>query len=93
MEAPDGVQQDLERYNRDLDYYIAHYAELLQAYPESWVAIYGERVAGTDPDHGRLVQDLRRRGIPPNYSFIEYVSAEPVDFFLGGLVLGEELLA
>jgi hypothetical protein len=86
MEAIDGVQQDLERYNRALDYYIAHYEEPLQAYPESWVAIYGERVVGADPDHGHLVQDLRRRGIPPNYSFIEFVSAEPIEFVLGDLL-------
>jgi hypothetical protein len=92
METMDAVLRDLEHYNRDLDYYVAHYDELLRRYPEHWVGIYGEQVAGADPDFDRLLADLQQRGIPPSCSFIEYLSSEPIEFLFSELILGDELL-
>lgn len=68
------VQQELERYERDAEYFEEHREELLQRYPERWVAIYNQRVVGAARDPKRLRRQVERQGIPPGDSFWEYVT-------------------
>ena len=58
------VQVELERFKGDSSYYEAHHQELLEKYPEQWVAIYNEQVVGASPDYEQLLGDLEERGIP-----------------------------
>jgi hypothetical protein len=70
------VQDELERFKQDTSYYEAHYQELLEEYPEQWVAIYDQQVVGVAKDLKRLVARLQRKGIPPGRAFVEYVTAK-----------------
>ena len=58
------VQQDLDRYRADALYLEEHREELLEQYPERWVAIYNLQVVGAAKDPRRLVKQLDRKGIP-----------------------------
>jgi hypothetical protein len=73
QEGPEG---SLARFQRDIDYYESHYDELLQQFPEQWVAIYKQRVVGSDDDLDRLLQQLKQEGIPIEKALIEDVTAE-----------------
>jgi hypothetical protein len=87
MEITDADLRAQEHYRRDVDYAIVHYEELLQRYPEHWVAIYGEQVVGAEPDFDRLLENLDRKRIPTNHTFVKYLSAEPIEFILGDALL------
>ena len=68
------VQQELERFNEDMAYFDAHRQEILDQYPERWVAIYDSRVVGTAKNLPRLMAQLERQGIPTGQAFVEYVT-------------------
>jgi hypothetical protein len=68
------VQEDLERFGRDAEYFDQHRQELLEEYREQWVAIYHQQVVGAAEDPQRLIEQLERKGIPPGQVFREYVT-------------------
>ena len=68
------IQEDLERFGRDVEYFDQHRQELLQQYPDQWVAVYHQQVVGAAKDPKRLVKQLERKGIPPGRVFHEYVT-------------------
>ena len=70
------IQADLERFNRDAAFYEAHREELLQQYPERWVAVYNQEIVVTAKDLEQLVVQLQRKGIPRGRAFVEYVTAK-----------------
>ena len=70
------AQQELERFTQDMLYFDQHRQELLQQYPERWVAIYNQQVVGAAKDLKRLIKQLERKGIPPSQVFREYLTEE-----------------
>ncbi|GEM_PF-1130081 len=68
------IQLRLQRFQRDIDYYKAHYDELLEQYAEQWVAIFQEKVLGASPDLEALLNDLKQRGFPVGSVLIEYLT-------------------
>ena len=68
------VQAEMERFKRDTQYCEGHYEELLEQYPEQWVAIYDEQVVGAGPDARQLLVELKQRGIPIGQTFFEYMT-------------------
>ncbi len=66
------IQAELAHFHRDVEYGQAHYDELLEKYPEQWVAIYGEAVVGAGPDRRQLGDALRKQGIPPEHTYFEF---------------------
>lgn len=68
------VQQELEQYRSDAQYLEEHRAELLEQYPERWVAIYNQQVVGAAKDAKRLKRQLERKGIKPSRVFREYLT-------------------
>ena len=74
MQARQEIQQDLERYRQDALYFEAHRQELVDQYPERWVAIYRQQVVGAAKDLGRLIRQLERKGIPRGRAFVEFAT-------------------
>lgn len=66
------IREELTRFHRNVEYGQAHYCELLERYPEQWVAIYDEEVVGTGPDKQQLINELRQRGVPPEHTFFDF---------------------
>lgn len=69
------VQEELERFTRDMLYFDQHRQELLQQHPERWIAIYHQEVVGAAKELRRLIRQLERKGIPPGQVFREYLTA------------------
>lgn len=70
------VQQELERYRNDALYFEEHRQELLERYPEQWVAVYNREVAGTAKRLPQLLRQLEKHGLPRADVFIEHISAK-----------------
>lgn len=78
----DSVFQRLQRFQRDIDYYESHRAELLDRYPEQWVVIFNEQVAGTDHDVERLLARLEEQGTPLESALIKRLTTKEELFIL-----------
>jgi hypothetical protein len=70
------MQAELQRCKRDTAYYEAHQEELLEQYPEQWVAIYDERVVGADADLYHLLSTIKEQGFSPGQALVEYVTSK-----------------
>ena len=68
------VQQELDRSRADALYLEEHREELLEQYPERWVAIHNRRVVGAAKDPRRLVKQLERKGILPGDTYWQYLT-------------------
>ena len=69
-------EESLARFQQDVDYYESCYEELLQQFPEQWVAILNQTVVGSDTDLDRPLSRLNSEGIPIERALIEHVTAE-----------------
>ena len=54
----------IDDHGRDVEYYEAHYLELLAQYPDQWIAIINQEVVGAADDAFELVAELKAGGIP-----------------------------
>jgi hypothetical protein len=68
------VQAELQRFKKDTAYYEAHHDELLEKYPEQWVAIYNQKVVGASPDYEQLLNDLQAKGYSVGHVFVHYLT-------------------
>ncbi len=68
------VQQELERFTADAQYFDRHRQELLAQYPERWVAVYQQEVVGAARDLKRLIAQLERKGIPPAQAYRAFLT-------------------
>jgi hypothetical protein len=68
------IQRDLERYRKDALYFDRHREELLQRYPDRWVAIYNQEVVGTAKDLERLIHQLEKKGLSPGQVYRGHLS-------------------
>ena len=70
------MQQELERFTLDAQYFDHHRQDLQERYPERWVAIYQQQVVGDAKDLKRLVAQLERWGIPRGAAFVDYATEQ-----------------
>jgi hypothetical protein len=68
------AQRELERFRDDALYVDEHRDELLQRYPESWVAVLHRQVVADDRDPKRLLKKLEKKGIAPGRVYRAHLS-------------------
>lgn len=68
-----------ERFYKDLEFYEAYYEELLEQYPEQWIAILGQKVVASSHDEFDLVDQLKTGGPPPGgeVELIRHMNGNP----------------
>lgn len=69
-------QTILENFQRDIEYAEAHREELLEQYPEQWVAILDQQVVGAKPDVYQLVDELKEWGIPTERVVLRHLTRQ-----------------
>lgn len=67
---------ELERFKRDTAYYEQHREELLEQYPEQWVAIFNQQVVGAAPEYEQLLDHLQARGVPVGQALVEHLTSK-----------------
>jgi hypothetical protein len=70
------AQPELDRFTQDALYLDRRRQELLERYPDQWVAIYQQTVVGAAKNPERLVRQLERKGIPSGQTYWEYLSTK-----------------
>ena len=75
-------QANLERYHKDVLWFDAHLEELHAKFPDHWIGVYKEQMAGASPDLDELLVDLKARGYPLNIMFFDFVHSEPQSWVL-----------
>lgn len=60
------IEQELERFRQDALYVDEHWQDLLERYPEQWIAVYHKQVVCASKDPKHLIGQLKRKGIPPS---------------------------
>lgn len=68
--------------NPNAEYYEAHYDELLEQYPERWVAIYNQEVVGTASDARKLLTRLKQERLPLRKVLVKHLTREEEVFIL-----------
>ena len=61
-----------------------HYRDLLQQYPDMFVAIFQEQLVGAATTAGKLAEQLREDSVPAGRSYWRFLSSEPIDLALPG---------
>ncbi len=64
------------------DFIYSHREELLQQYPDQWIAVYRKDIIGNDKDLLRLVRKLRTSGVPLRHIALEMLSREEIPLAL-----------
>ena len=57
-------QVRIEEHGRDVEYYEAHYVELLAQYPDQWIAILDRKVVGASDDAFKLMAQSKPTASP-----------------------------
>jgi len=76
------VMEDFARHKRDVDFFQYHYQELLEKYPDKWVAVYNAEVVGTNKDFIALLDCLKEKKIPTNETIIYFMDTRPKPLIL-----------
>jgi hypothetical protein len=77
------LDQELERFERDMAWIYVHYQELKREHPNEYVAVYRGEVVGHSPDVDGLVHELRERyGDKAGEIAVKFVYAEPPKMIL-----------
>ena len=65
-------------YNKNRKFILDHHDELMEKYPEHWIAVIDNKVVAADPDPWRFMDMLREIGPPPkgqpDYMVIELLT-------------------
>ncbi len=72
----------MERRAADRAYLDEHWIELLQEYPESWVAVHNKAVVRVERDLEKLIEDLKETGVDLRSVVIDYLSTRPLQMLL-----------
>ncbi len=71
--APTGFKE----HYQDIEFYEAHYQELLTQYPDQWIAILDQQVVGASEDAFDLLGQLKARGVPTHRILTRHMTEEP----------------
>lgn len=64
------------------DFIYAHRDELIQQYPNQWIAVHEKDIVGHDKDLLNLVRNLRASGTPLKHIALEMLSREEIPLAL-----------
>ena len=70
------TQVRTEGHTRDVEYYEAHYPELLAQYADQWIAILDGKVVGASEDAFKLMAQLEGDGVPANQVLRRHMTRE-----------------
>jgi hypothetical protein len=68
------LEKEIERFRKDGEYLEEHRKELLEQYPEQWVAIFNGEVVAAAEDHEELLDQLEANRIPVGQARREYLT-------------------
>jgi len=71
------IREGLAQFNKDHNWLSEYHAELLEKYPDQWVAVFKEKIVGAGPDLNQIIEDLRGQGIDTGRVAISLIETNP----------------
>lgn len=65
-------------HRKDTHWFNRHNMELMQQYPEQWIAVHGQKVVGAAPELCDLMAQLKEKGIAEEVIFLEYMTKDEI---------------
>ena len=75
-------QVEFDQFQKDIEYSETHREELLNQYPEQWIAVLKRKVVGHASDVYELLDELRERGIPTERVVLRHLTRQEELFIL-----------
>ena len=69
-------QAEMAQFEKDISYAENHHEELLNQYPEQWIAILGQQVVGASTEAYQLIADLKKKGIPTEWVVVRHLTQQ-----------------
>ena len=66
-----------EAADAELNFWRDHYADLVQQYPDQFVAVRDGTVVARNPDLLQVVQSLKHQGIDPTRVWLRFLTTDP----------------
>ena len=70
------VVAGLAQFQKEIDFYEAHYKEFLEKYPDQWVGILDEKLMGVAETRAELRAKFKAEGVPMNFMFVKRLTAK-----------------
>ena len=65
---------EYKQFVKDHEYFAKHWDALKAKYADCYVAVFKGRVRAASPDHEIVVDELRRKGVPPGRAAIHLIA-------------------
>lgn len=72
---PDEHARQVDGFSRSVQRFWDRHDELLQAHPDSWVAVHGDHIL-VAKSSDVLFEEMDRAGIPRDQSFVRFLAAK-----------------
>lgn len=76
------VGELLKAYTEESDWALSRMARLRKRYPNMFIAVVGKRVIASSESREDVVAELEKRGLKPNFTFLEYIPKNRVKYLL-----------
>ena len=70
------VDAGLAQFQKEIDFYEAHYKEFLKKYPDQWVGILDEKLMGVAETRAELRAKFKAEGTPMNFMFVKRLTTK-----------------
>jgi hypothetical protein len=70
------AQKELDHFRKDTRWYNDHYEELLENYPDHWVAVYDQELVAASPDEDEMFAELKRKGVLATKAYITFLTTK-----------------
>ena len=74
---PKKVAEDLESFRRTTERFSADYSDMLERYPNQWIALYSEKVRAQGNSLEAVLTQIDEIGLPRGQTLIEYMDPDP----------------
>ena len=85
MEIDEDVLREAYRQiKKDRLFLEAHQPELLEQYPDMFVAVYREQLVGVAATADELAEQLKANDVPSSRTYWRFLASEPMDLVVPG---------
>lgn len=73
----DEAREAWDAAEREQNFWRDHYGDLLQQYPDHFVAVRDGHVIAANPDLQRLLRKLKHHGVEPTQVWLRFLATDP----------------
>ena len=80
---PQEIHDDFREFDKSAALFsTSRYHRLLEKYPDKWIAVTAGKVEAHGDSYEAVLQTVRERGLPINWTIIEFIETDPITMIL-----------